>query len=343
MKKIYLLFCMLVGGTAAFAQTISNGDMELWRSGTAGTTSTSPIEAPNGWYGGDSLFIGIGRTILVQTLLGTDDSVWRRQVYKETTITHGGAASAKLVTTYQDTSLLPGVISNAKTSVSFTTTPPGLSGISYSGGAPVTLRPKTVSAWVQYEAGIDTSTLATLVDSGALTVQALAHIGTKDSVIGSGLVSIAPGTTWSQITANITYPVDTTDSITLLRITFASSGGGGTKPAYHSTLYVDDVTMTGVAYIHVPPVDHTGVRNTTADNAVTVYPNPANGTLYLNGPKDAGLSCKLTAMNGQVVLSTQLTGNDALNIASLATGTYIYTIADAAGVTVQTGKVEVNN
>jgi|GEM_PF-1261656 len=340
MKKIYLLFCMLIGGTATFAQTISNGDMELWRSGTAGTTSTSPIEAPNGWYGGDSLFIGLGRTALVSTLLGTDDSVWRRQVYKETTITHGGAASAKMVTTYQDTTLFPGIISNAKTSISFTTTPPGLSGISYSGGAPVTLRPKTVSAWVQYEAGIDTSTLATLVDSGALTVQALARIGTKDSVIGSGLVSIAPGTSWSQITANITYPVDTTDSITLLRITFSSSGGGGTKPAYHSTLYVDDVTMTGVAYFHP---DHTGVNKVATANAVTVYPNPANGTLYLNGPKNAGLSCKLTAMNGQVVLTAPLTGNDALNIASLAAGTYIYSIADAAGVTVQTGKVEVNN
>ena len=248
-----------------------------------------------------------------------------------------------MVTTYQDTTLFPGVLSNAKTSVSFTVSPPGLTGISYSGGAPVTLRPTTVSAWVQYAAGFDTATFATLVDSGALTVQALAHIGTKDSVIGTGVVSIAPGTSWSQVTANITYPADTTDSITLLRITFASSGGGGTKPAFHSTLYVDDVTMTGIAYIHVPPVDHTGVRNVAADNAVTVYPNPANGTLYLNGPKNAGLSCKLTAMNGQVVMTLQLTGNDAMNIAALAAGTYIYTIADATGNTIQTGKVAVNN
>ncbi|MCW3121702.1 MAG: C-terminal target protein [Flavipsychrobacter sp.] len=344
MRKIYLLFFALIAGTASFAQTITNGDMEMWRTNTAGPTgSTTTIEAPFAWYGADSIFIGLGRTIGKIAFPGKDDSVWRRQLYKEVTTIHGGSSSAKILTTYQDTLLFPGVLSNAKASVGITITPkPGITGITYSGGTPVTLRPKTVSAWVEYAAGYDTATFVTGVDSGTLTVQAIAKVGTVDSIIGTGFVNIGPGTSFSQITANITYPKDTADSVTLLRVTFASSGGGGTIPQYHSVLYIDDVTMTGIPYVHTPPVDHSGVRNVADNKVVSVYPNPANGTLYLDGPMNAGLSCKLIAMNGQVVVTTTLTGHDAINTSALASGSYIYVIADANGSTIQNGTIAVN-
>lgn len=338
MKKVYLLFCALVAGTASMAQTIPNGDMELWRSSTAGAVIPLTVQAPTTWFGADSLFVALGQSI--GTLIGASPTDFRVQLFKETGIFHGGANCAKIMTAFQDTIAFPGVMSNAKTNVGITFSPPGISGVTYSGGLAVTVKPTSVSAWVQYEPGTDTTTKLPADDSGFVTVQALARIGTKDSVIGTGIANVGPTAgTWVQVTANINYPTDTVSPITLLRITFTSSGGGGTLPTDSSTLYVDDVTMTSKP--NPIPIDKTGVRAVTANELVKVYPNPASGKLYLDGPANAGLTCNIIAVNGQVVMSSLLKGNDVLDISALAAGSYMCTITDKDGSTVQMGKVAV--
>ena len=334
MKRIYLLFCALTATLASFAQTVPGGDMETWRNNivTNGTTSV-PVAAPVDWYGSDSLFLGLGLT-LGGTLLMTPDSVWHAQLFEENDTVHSGSHSAKLITTYQDTVLFAGTLSNAQAVVHISFSPPGISGITFFGGTPVTDRPTTVSAWIKYYPGKDSAThLFGGVDTAVLSVVAISRVG---GTIGRGLILIGKDSSWTQVTANVVY-TDTFNTTDTLRITFSSSGGA-TQNLDSSILYVDDVTMTSI-----PQVSHEGVKSiNTADNVVKVYPNPTAGTIYLDGPQNAGLICTLLSVNGQVVLTKALAGTDALDVSDLPGGTYFYNITDSAGKTVQRGNVAVN-
>ncbi len=339
MKKIYLLLLAVIAYGGSYAQAIPNGDMEIWRSNTAGTTKPKTVQAPQQWYGADSLFIGLGESI--GSIAGFPDSVWNVQLFDETTIVNGGSHSAKIMTTFQDTILFPGVMSNAKTNVKITLSPPGIGGVSFSGGAVVNVKPTTVSAYVQYIAGIDTNTHMPALDSGFMTVQAIHTFGTVDSVIGIGTVNIGPGTSWTQVTANVIYAVDTTDSVNLLRITFTSSGGGGTIPTDSSVLYVDDVSMTSIPN-PPPPIDHTGVRMLAAGETLSVFPNPATDKLYINTNLSETLTCKLISVTGQVVQSVPIRHSDAIDVSRLPGGVYLYHISDSGGDILQQGKVTIN-
>ena len=334
MKKIYLLFCILATGYAATAQTFANAGMETWRSSTSGTTTAVAVTAPTSWFGFDSLIIADGEAFGPLIGAGTD---WNAQLFQDMTIKHGGTSSAKLMTLKQDTlGLFPGILSNAQPAINVAAVIGGASptsALTYSGGTAVSLRITSVSAWVQYKPGVD-STGMPAQDTGIMIVQALAKIGGIDSVIGTGTMIIPPtGPAFMQINDTLVYtttdyPVDT------VRVNFASSGGAGTNMD-SSTLWVDDVTMIGVAQ------DPASVKQVVNNDAVKVYPNPANTTLTLEGPQNAGLSCQVYAVSGQVVITKTLTGNDVLAVTNLPAGMYFYAISDKSGNTIQHGKVTV--
>lgn len=328
MRKIYFFLLALALPCLSFGQTIVNGDMELWRTSTAGAHGPVSVEAPNNWNTSDTLVIALGQNPLVALALGTSDADWRRQIFKETTIVHGGAASAKIMTRLEDTFHVPGVLTNAIPSVSISFSPPGITGIGIKGGSPVSVKPTSVSVWVQYYPG------PSGVDSGTMTVQSLGHIAGKDSVIGTGFVTIGPSSSWVQITAPITYTIDTT-AVDTFRVTFTSSKA--TTPRDSSTLYVDDMTMTSTAN-----PDHTGVNNITAGGRVKVYPNPTSGILYIDALQTSGLNCKVYSMNGQLLASKDISGKDAMDISYLPDGLYFYGVYDANGSVIERGKIAVS-
>ncbi len=331
MKRIFILFLSLTAYATSFGQTITGGDMEAWRYTSAGTTAPVSVEAPTGWYGVDSIIIGLGQSF--GALLGTSPSDWRRNLFKEFTITHGGFFSAKVMTVIQDTLILPGVLTTAQTHIGITFLPtPGITGISFTGGNAVNVKPTTVSAWVQYFPGKD-STGATGIDSGMLNVQALAMIGGKDSVIGIGTIVIPPTSSWIQVTANILYALDSTHAIDTMRISFTSSSRRGLDS---STLYVDDVTMTSVAN-----PDNSSVSVISNNDVIRVYPNPVSGVLYFDGPSNANISVTLCSLTGQVVATRTMTGSDAIDVSVLPSGLYFYTAFDSAGNSLQRGKITV--
>jgi hypothetical protein len=335
MKKIILFFCALAAYGGSNGQTIAGGDMESWRSTTSGVTTPTTVQAPNGWYGVDSIIIGLGQSF--NTLLGTTDADWRTNLFREDANVHGGTHSAKIMTRIEDTLVLPGIMSTAQTHVGIVIFPtPSITGITFSGGNPVTVKPTSVSAWVQYFPGRDTSG-AIGVDSATFNVQALSHIGGKDSVIGTGSVTIGASSSWVQVTVNVTYPVDSTYPVDTMRIAFASS-----KPATaldSSTLYVDDVTMTSIPN---PVIDHTAVHTVVANDQVKVYPNPASGYLYFSSPADTRGTAVLYTLSGQVARTISLTGFDKMDVATLASGLYFYTVYDSNGNAAQRGKIAVN-
>ena len=330
MNKIFLFISAIGIAFTSTAQTIPGGDMETWRTGSAGTIT---VAAPANWYGDDSIIIGLGQTY--GTLLGASPSSWERNLFQENVIVHSGSHAAKIMTMLEDTLLIPGVLTTAQTHIGITFAPtPGITGVSFSGGDPLTVKPTTVSAWVQYFPGKD-STGAIGIDSGVMNVQALSLIGGKDSVIGTGTITIGANSSWVQVTVNVNYPADSTTPIDTMRITFTSSKGGSALDS--STLYVDDVTMTSMAN----PVN--GVKIINPSEQVRVYPNPATGKLYFSTSANPGMEAVIYSISGQVATEKILTGYDAIDVSQLPSGLYFYSVYDKNGGIVQRGKVSVNN
>jgi len=325
MKRLLLLLGATALSVAGMAQTIANNSFETWRTSTSGALAPDTVMAPDSWFGADSLIIADGE--FYGSLIAISPTVWQRQLYKEATIVHTGSYSAKLVTKKQDTlGVFPGIMSNAQANVAISIVggSPSLGGITYSGGTATTYHITTVSAWVQYAPG-------TGLDSGSMSVSAYATVFGLDSMIGSGTVTVGNTSgSWTQITATLTYngsglPVDT------VRIIFTSSAG--TNNEIGSTMYVDDVTMTGTL-----PNEVQNVFGESA--AVAVYPNPASDELNIRGQVNAAYTIALFSVNGQQVSTSTVKGAGSVDISSLAAGMYFYNITDAAGNS-QHGKVNV--
>ena len=345
MKKVLFFLFAAVGAFSLNAQTFANAGMETWRSGSAGGGlgggPTFTIQAPTSWYGFDSTIIEDGE--LFGTFVGAG-SDWHAQLFEENTIVHGGLASAKLMTLRQDTfGYAGGIMSNAQLGLdigALTGSGDPLTALTFTGGTPTTLRIMTVSAYVWFKGGIDTSThMMGGVDSGMLAVQAVCTAYGADSVIGTGFLSILPDTGFSLVTANVHY-VDTVSTCDVVRIIFSSAAalsiGGGSLDS--STLYVDDVSMTGVPQTH-PTTAIKNVVNGT--ELVKVFPNPASETICFSSLQKTGLTATLQSINGQTVATRTLTGNDMLNLRDLPAGIYPYTITDDKGGIVQRGQISI--
>ena len=335
MKKIYFLLLGMAWSCSSFAQAVPNAGMENWRNNTSGSSPVVNIHAPIGWYGFDSLVIADAEAFAI--ILGTGNNL-HAQLFQENTIKNSGNSSAKVVTVKQDTlGVVPGSLSNAAVGVNVATLIGGGSignATTFTGGSAVTERITTVSAYVEFFPGIDTVTgLMGGKDTGALNIRALGHLHGKDTIVGTATVQILPAAAFTQITATLTY-FDTTYTIDTIRIVFSSSGGGTSRPLDSSTLYVDDISMTGV-----PNPDHSGVNNIQANNAISIFPNPANSVIYINGVQSAGASFRLYSINGQAMATKTLNGNDMLDVSYLPEGLYFYAVQDNNGNTLQRGKI----
>lgn len=341
MRKLILLMLVLALPISMFAQLIQNPGMENWRSGTAGSSPSIDVHAPDNWYGFDSLAIANGQTFLPLMYSGYTPTVFHAQLFPDTVVFKSGTKSAKLMTLKQDTlGFIPGTLSNAKVGINIFALIGGgslASATTFSGGTGVAMRVTSVSAYMIYKAGIDSITgMMGGADTGLLTVQALAHIGTKDSVIGTGRVQILPTDTFRMITANIIYPTDTIHAVDTLRIVFSSSAGGTSRACDSSTLYIDDVSMAGV-----PNPDYSAVKEVAAPGMVTVYPNPSTGIINLSNKDSRRLNFRLFDESGRMVGSKLINGNDSMDASFLPDGLYFYSVDDAAGKTIQRGQLTI--
>jgi hypothetical protein len=330
--------------TISFAQTLPNAGFETWRSNTAGSSPSVSVQAPTLWYGFDSLIIA-DEEVFIPILVypGYHPTNLHGQIYQENTIKNSGSSSAKIMTVKQDTiGRIPGLMANAKVGINVAAIVSGAgigSAVTFSGGTGVSSRITSVSAYVEYFPGKDTISGAFGgIDTGLLNVQALGHRnGKPDTIIGTGVAKIPPTSSFTQITANIVYFDSVNYYIDTIRVVFSSGGGTISRSLDSSTLYVDDVSMTGV-----PNPDFTGVNNVVTANEVTVYPNPSAGVLNVAGPAGEQLMFTLFSINGRAVISKIVTGQQALDISSLPDGLYFYTINDSSNKQVVRGKVSVS-
>ena len=332
MKKLYSFFLAIALPVIAFAQIPTN-DMESWRTTSAGFSTPTTIEAPYKWYGSDSTIISLGQTFGGLPGVGDDDTDWRRQVFMEsaTPYVHGGTYSANIMTRKEFTFNIPGVLTNAIPTVGISVFPtPTVTAVGLRGGTPISAKPTTVSAWVQYYPGIGG------IDSGSLTIQALGQVAGKDSVIGTGIVIIPPSSSWVQVTATVNYlPMHVNVPVDTFRI--ALSSGKGTSGLDGSTLYADDLAMTTI-----PNPDNSSVPGVSANDVVRVYPNPASGSVFIDVLQGTDMTCKLINVGGQVVAVKALKGTEQIDIAHLPGGVYFYAIEDSNGNTLQREKLVIS-
>jgi hypothetical protein len=313
MKKLYLLFTILIAGLAASAQNLQ-GDMENWQTYNVGfPIPNKQLEKPAGWRGADSLICTLGPFVQPGGNFG-------KQVFKSSDA-HGGSFAARLLNRDQDTlGIFPGLLTNAKILVDLQT-----ADFSFTGGTPVTGRIDTVKAWVKY--------FPKGADEGALTALAVitgAGAGGADSVVGMGSAIITGDTSYYQVEAVLTYPDNLTPNA--LQVTFSGSSNFGS--AEDSTeLFVDDVTAVGSV----------GINMQLFEEAVLgVYPNPAANTVYLNSTVKQPLTWELYTQTGAKVIEPVMINSKATaDISTVASGVYIYQVKDKNGVTVQTGKLNV--
>jgi Secretion system C-terminal sorting domain len=328
MKKIYAVLGLAVLGYTAQAQVVPGGDMETWRTGTShdGTYPTRTINAPAYWFGLDSTVIYEGEYIATSTFgLYANGNNFFPQVFPESTIVHGGAKSAKLITRKQDTlGVIGGSIANYHTNVSINLTS-GTYNYFLFGGMPVTGRMHSVSAWVNYKYAA-----GTIADTAMLTATMQKHFGTVDSTIGTATVNIdSTAGSWVQVTGYFFYNDEVTTPDTM-RITFLSSLSGSVDS---STLYVDDVTISAIGL---------GTSETLAPaEAINVFPNPAKGEVNIDTHTNQPLKLELYSVSGQVAATEVITGRKTLSVANMPAGLYFYNVYNTNGETVQKGKLEV--
>lgn len=323
MKK-YLLALALLGstGTAVQAQ-VANAGMENWHSYFSGALPPVMLEAPNEWYGVDSLIANFS------ILLG---GIANQQVFK-TTDAHSGSFAAKVVTRTQGTlGEVPGVLLNAKPNFNLMD-----STASFSGGASISGWVDTVYAWVKYEhpGAFPEDDTAQMM---ALAFKTGTGAGGADSLVGIGVNMIMPAGSYVKAGLKMVYtsPVQPDKLILIFSSSpfSMSSAFGSTTALDGSTLFVDDVSVV-MSPTGVPAVSFNAP-------GIQVYPNPVNELLQVTAPAGSGLLCMAVYnTSGQQVLRQRFDGRLQLNTSGLAAGMYLYQIRNLAGQLVTAGKFQV--
>lgn len=84
-------------------------------------------------------------------------------------------------------------------------------------------------------------------------------------------------------------------------------------------------------------IDDVGIQNSFEDE-VTIFPNPANDFLIVNGA-DGGAEVVVMDLNGQVVLKQLISGTETLDISNIANGMYVLQLFDQNGDIIKNEKI----
>lgn len=312
MKRLVLSVITLSVFGMANAQ-ISNSGMEQWRQVNV---SSKNFEVPVDWYAADSL---------INTFPSAFVPSPEKHIF-QTSDAHTGSLAAMVMSRNVGGSagVLPGVLSNAQVGFDlskFLLDPnnPGAA-IVFSGGTPVTQRIGGIKAVAKY------TTRAT--DTGALVVQAILKIGSKDSLVGEGYSVITAGNNYQTIYAPISYN-NSTVVPTHIIVAFASSARSTREDS--STIYVDDVDFVTV-----------GINDAeTAEGAFKVYPNPAANIVRIATGEPGLFTWTVYNLHGQQLRTASFSQTASIDVSGIPSGLYTYTISDEKGRLIERGKFNI--
>jgi hypothetical protein len=181
-------------------------------------------------------------------------------------------------------------------------------------GTPFTSRPDSIYFFFKY------TPAASSTDSAFVALE-ISGSGSTTLLAGSLNLPSTNGS-WALVGVGLGLPAGTPDSLLL---SFHSSIPGTTGTA-GSVLNVDGVLFT---YNQLP----NALREIADKLNVRIYPNPTTDAITVATAENAeGFSAIVTDISGRFVSATQLAGTQTvINVSELASGTYVYRIADKAG------------
>lgn len=303
------------------AQTFANASFETWHTYTSGSGS---LNAPDGWYGVDSLLYGMAP---LASLAGFTISP-AKQLF-QSTVAHTGTYSAEVKSVFVGDTLgnIPGIFSNAQVNINFTGFILGgadpstiLQYIAYTGGTAVTAQVDTVKAWVQ----LDSATSKDTAIVTATTIKTVAgSSGDSTVVVGLGTYAIVPGSSsFVQIAIPLTY-ADATTIPEKLIVAFVSSNYQADTIHSGNDLKVDDVS-----YSYKTNSGTSIVQPLLSENKLLVYPNPTKNQIYFNlnaSVKPADFNLSVYDINGRLISTEQLKqAINSKNVSNWSKGTYYY-------------------
>lgn len=303
MKKLLLGALLLSGALTTQAQTsMPNGDMENWVNYSAGIPLPTQLTRPNNWHSADSLLYTFNMLFL------------RGNAQKQLTQSSdafAGTKAAMIKTKYQDTSIIPGILCNAKITIDLTSGGSDLlEMLGYDGGTPINTRVSSVSANVKHTA---TGGGEAMLNVAAVLSGAAADGG--DSIVGTGMVSVTSQTAYTQINADIDYD-DPNVVPNKLMVVFMTDFEDTT-----STLLID-----GVSYADPRLV---GIKNIFGNGtSVEAFPNPANSVFTLQIADAQTYDLKIVDITGRQVYASELRGKKDVSVSNWTPGVYFYQITN---------------
>jgi len=322
MKKLLLTLTVLVMAASGAKAQIANPGMETWHNYTVGIFPPTVLQAPDHWYGLDSLFVNYSLLIGGST---------NQQVFKSTDA-HSGTYAALVITRTQGfLGAFPGVLMNAQPSLDLED-----SSVAFIGGTPISGPVDSVSAWVNYiHPGEFTEDDTAQMQ--AIAFKSGAGAGGTDSMVGYGSLMIPPTVGYEYRALSMNY--FSTLMPDKLLIIFSSSPfnmSSGIEGAGldSSRLYVDDVAMV-MSPVHTQQL-------TAAGQQIAVYPNPAKDMLQVAAPGVAGaLTLEIFNVSGKCLARQTFEQSTQLPTTALPAGSYFYRVHNAQGAQLKAGKLQI--
>ncbi len=222
---------------------------------------------------------------------------------------HNGSSAIKLVTKTVSTFIVPGMCATGVINTDG----------SISGGIAYDQRPVSMTGWYIYN--------PVNVDTASVEVTLSKWNGTSRDVVGHTRIDFIQNTSiYQQFVDSIEYiSNETPDTAVIVLISCAGDNG-----IVGSTLFIDDLAFA---------FDNTGIQNNSSALKVGIGPNPAQNTLQvINLKTEANL--ELFDVTGRKVGLFRVNENkQAINIAHLVNGTYIYRVSDTKEKLISSGKL----
>jgi hypothetical protein len=308
MKKIIVMWVLLV--VIDFSATSQpNGGFENW-------TPEFTYETPDGW-----------QTLNFLSLTSPPNPV---SAFKAIGIDkHSGNYALKLKSVYLNNNVFPDTTLLDSVGFDFGDTISGvftglvnINPISYVYGFPYSGRPEKLEFWAKYNpVGNDTACALVFLKHSKNT-------GVPDT-IGGGKLFIPPTPVYTLFQVPINYISDSLPDSAAIgfspspRIAYARQ---------NSTLYIDDVSLTGWV----------GINELPQQQHVKVFPNPAKEYITINSFGEKACIISIRAVNGNLAKTFTLSENNTiLNIGSLSNGLYVYEIYDSKNKMIGTGKLNI--